>query len=196
MKKALILACLILVLLACSGMPEQISAFFATPTGSPTITPEPTFTLTPSSMPEPTETPTELPSLTPEPAQSLTPTLVMPPLSPYPTVPNQLDCRLMWQSPGSGITYDPGEVFTVGWNVMNTGSETWDPSNVVFTYLGGNKMYDYPLVKLKSSVSPGEQVVLSVGMRAPKNSTFYTTYWSLREGNTFFCILTVSIYVK
>lgn len=196
MKKALLLASVVLSLVDCSVLPAPISALFTTPTASPTTTPEPTLTLTPSATPEPTETPTELPSLTPEPALSLTPTLVRPPLTPYPTVPNQLDCRLMWQSPGSGITYDPGEVFTMGWNVMNTGSLTWEPSSVVFTYLGGNKMYDFPLVKLKSSVSPGEQVVLSVRMRAPINSTFYTTYWSLRQGNTFFCILTVSIYVK
>lgn len=126
---------------------------------------------------------------------SLTPTIVYPPQYPAPTMPSVLDCRLMWQSPGNGITYDPDDAFTVGWKVVNTGSAVWDPNNVVFTYLGGAKLYDYALVHLKASVAPGQAVILSVHMRAPRNSTLYTTYWSLRQGNTFFCVLMLSIYV-
>jgi Ig-like domain from next to BRCA1 gene len=84
----------------------------------------------------------------------------------------------------------------VGWNVMNDGTEAWDVDSVEFTYLGGAKLYDYPVVKLQASVAPGQEIVLSAHMRAPRYYTMYTTYWSLRQGNTFFCRLKLSIYVK
>jgi hypothetical protein len=102
---------------------------------------------------------------------------------------------LIWQSPGNYITYVPREEFTIGWNVRNTGTEVWNVGSVVFTYLRGAKLYDYYLVQLETSVFPGQAVILSVHMRAPRNFTMYTTYWSLRQGDTFFCPLMLSIYV-
>jgi hypothetical protein len=102
---------------------------------------------------------------------------------------------LIWQSPGNYISYQPREEFTVGWRVRNNGTDVWDVNSVEFTYLRGAKLYDYSLVHLKTSVFPGQEVVLSVHMRAPRDLTLYTTYWSLREGNTFFCPLKLSIYV-
>jgi hypothetical protein len=108
----------------------------------------------------------------------------------------ELDCRLNWQSPGNGIEFEPQEYFSVGWDVTNTGSATWFPDRVVFTYLSGAKLHRDPLVKMDDIVSPGQQVILSVEMQAPHNSTKYTTYWSLREGDIYFCRLFVSIYVN
>jgi hypothetical protein len=102
---------------------------------------------------------------------------------------------LVWQSPGNDITYAPDEEFTAGWRVRNTGTDTWDADSVVFTYLRGAKLYDYALVHLETSVAPGQEVILSVHMRARKEPTKYTTYWSLRQGNTFFCPVMLSIYV-
>jgi hypothetical protein len=102
---------------------------------------------------------------------------------------------LIWQSPGNYISYRPDQAFTVGWKVMNTGFDVWGVGSVVFTYLRGAKMYDSSLVQLKTSVAPGQQVILSVHMRAPQDLTMYTTTWSLRQGDTFFCPLRLSIYV-
>ena len=84
----------------------------------------------------------------------------------------------------------------MGWKVRNNGTVGWEAGSVEFTYLGGAKLYDYPLIQLKTSVAPGEDVVLSVHMSTPRNSTTYTTYWSLRQGNIFFCRLMLSIYVE
>lgn len=109
---------------------------------------------------------------------------------------SKLDCKLNWQSPANGAQFKSNQAFTTGWKVTNTGTAAWNPASVEFTYLAGAKLYDYPLVKLKSTVSPGQAVILSVRMRAPTNSTTYTTYWSLREGDTFFCRVRLSIYVK
>lgn len=78
---------------------------------------------------------------------------------------------------------------------MNNGTDVWDVGTVEFTYLRGAKLYDSSLVQLKTSVVPGQEVILSVHMRAPTDLTMYTTYWSLRQGDTFFCPLKLSIYV-
>lgn len=113
-----------------------------------------------------------------------------------PTAASPLACKLNWQSPGNYIRYDPKDDFTVGWKVTNTGTITWDPGSVEFTYVSGAKLYDFPLVRLTTSVSPGQSVILSVHMRAPKNSTTYTTHWSLRMGSKYFCPLSLWIYVE
>jgi hypothetical protein len=198
MSKALLFMALALPLLACIALPAALAAPTATRLPRPSRTAKPTWppTSSPSTTPEPVETPTEYPSATPEPMLSLTPTISyrLPTLTP--TVQSELDCKLLWKSPGDGISYKWRDRFTVGWNVRNTGTAAWDPASVEFTYVGGAKLYEYPLVHLESSVAPGQEVVLSAAMKAPKNSTLYTTYWSLRQGNTFFCRLTESIYVK
>jgi hypothetical protein len=102
---------------------------------------------------------------------------------------------LIWQSPGNYISYKPNQAFTVGWKVMNNGTDVWSVGSVEFTYLRGAKMYDYAVVQLVTSVAPGQEVILSVHMRAPRDLTMYTTTWSLRQGDTFFCPLRLSIYV-
>jgi hypothetical protein len=121
---------------------------------------------------------------------------LVPSPSPTPTVPSELDCELIWQSPSNRVSYAPEQHFTVGWQVTNNGTAAWDANSVVFTYLGGAKLHKDELVHLQTTVAPGQAVVLSVPMRAPRNSTKYTTYWSLRQGDTFFCRLMLSIYVK
>jgi hypothetical protein len=198
MSKALLLTGLTVPLVACVALSAPIAALRGTPTPPPSSTAHPTLSPTPSpsSTPEPTETPTEAPSATPEPLLSAMPTLFLPPQTPVTAVPKKLDCRLVWQSPRNGVTFDPLETFSAGWKIMNTGSTTWDENTVEFTYLGGAKLYDDPLVRLKASVPPGQAVVLSVEMKTPRNPTRYTSYWSLREGNTFFCTLMLSIYVE
>jgi hypothetical protein len=198
MSKAFVLAGLTLPLIACVALSAPIEALRRTPTPSPTTTASPTLSATPSpsATPIPTETSTETPTATPEPLLSATPTLLLPPLSPAPTVPNALDCKLVWQSPRNNVTFTANQSFGAGWKVINNGSSTWNPNSVIFTYLGGAKMYDSPLVQLKGSVASGQSVVLSVHMKAPRNPDRYTTYWSLRQGNIFFCIQALSIYVE
>jgi hypothetical protein len=115
---------------------------------------------------------------------------------PTPTESSGLDCALIWQSPRNGVIYKPDADFTVGWNISNTGTVVWDPDTVEFTYLAGARLHDYDLVRLETSVAPGQAVVLSVHMKAPRNSTLYTTYWVLRRGDTFFCRVGLSIYVE
>ena len=182
MKNALLLLPLTFAVLACATLLQ------ATPT--PTKIPVPPAAPS-ATLPAPTPTPSPFPTATPW------PTFPVSVASPYPTptATRELDCQLNWQSPGNGKTYKPRDTFSVGWKVTNTGRAIWYPGTVQFTYLAGAKLYDDPLVTLRSTVSPGQSVILSVGMTAPKNSRMYTTRWSLRQGATFFCPVSVSIYV-
>ena len=143
--------------------------------------------------PKPTET---FASATPRLEPSRTPTIPVRSPAPTPIAPSELDCKLIWQSPSNRVTLAPLEKFTVGWNVRNNGTAAWDANSVEFTYLGGAKLHAYYLVHLDTTVAPGQTIVLSVHMKAPRNSTRYTTYWSLRQGDTFFCRLKLSIYVR
>jgi len=119
-----------------------------------------------------------------------------PTLWPTPTAPSALDCTLNWQSPGNGVKYHPRDFFTVGWKVTNTGSATWSPGSVELTYVGGSKLYLSPSVQLKTGVPRGQAVILNAEMRAPRKLDRYTTYWSLRQGTTYFCNLALTIYVE
>jgi hypothetical protein len=103
---------------------------------------------------------------------------------------------LNWKSPGNGYELDRGEEFSAGWKLTNTGTDTWSPGDVIFTYLSGAQLHNDAVVQLDGPVPPGESVILTASLRAPHNSTLYTTYWSLRRGDTFFCRVSVTIYVK
>jgi hypothetical protein len=130
------------------------------------------------------------PTLTPSP----TPTPRIPSRTAAPT--GGLACRLDWKSPGNGYEVHRGEGFSTGWKLTNTGTDTWSPGNVVFTYVSGAQLHNDAVVRLDRSVPTGSSVILSVRMRAPENSTLYTTYWSLRQGDTFFCRVSVTIYAE
>jgi hypothetical protein len=102
---------------------------------------------------------------------------------------------LVWQSPSNSASFFPEDEVTIGWNVKNTGTAPWDVGSVEFMYIGGLKPHDDERMQLQTSVAPGEDIVLSAHMIAPRNSTRYTTRWSLRQGDTFFCSLMASFYV-
>ena len=185
LRKAFALLAGTLVLLSCS-------AVFA-PTATPTLSPTPAASITPEPLPSPTPSPTSIPLSLPSPLATFA---YVPTLFPTLTAATPLDCRLVWQSPGNGVKYHPRDYFTVGWKVTNIGSATWTPGSVELTYVGGNKLYLSPSAPLKVSVSPGQSVILNAEMRAPRKLDIYTTYWSLRQGNTYFCRLAVTIYVE
>lgn len=202
MRKVLFFVSLALSLVACvapfapAAAPKSTAisspSKTAARTRKPTRSPVPTVLF---ALPSSTPTPTVLlasPSSTP------TPTVLraLPSLTLAPTALSELACRLMWQSPSNGIAYDPDDKFSAGWMVQNIGTATWDAGSAEFTYLGGAKLHNDELFPLQTSVTPGQTIVLSVPMKAPRNSTKYTTYWGLRRGDTFFCRLKLTIYVK
>lgn len=163
----------------------------------PTLLPAPTSapTTAPSVTPEATQSPTLPPSSTPEPTVSPTPTLVFPLPSPTATSSDALACRVLTQSIRNGAHFRANERFSIGWKVKNTGTVGWGPDSDVFTYSGGTRMFQSSPVQLPESVAPGNNIVLTADMRAPSSASRYTTSWSLRRGDVFFCRVTLTINV-
>ena len=149
----------------------------------------------PSPTPVPTRSPTAVPSNTPPATLLSTPPFFVLLPSPTSTPSQELDCSLIWQSMVDGSKLDPGESFSVSWKVSNTGTSSWNPETVDFTYLSGTRMNQSQVIHLQAAVLPGGAVTLTVDMRAPKKSSDYTTMWSLRRGQEYFCSVGVTISV-
>jgi hypothetical protein len=108
----------------------------------------------------------------------------------------ELDCKLNWQSPHDRTKLEPRTDFTVRWNVTNTGTAAWEPGEVDLIYSGGTRMFFSPVIPLPERVAPGESTTLTVDMKALRNTSSYVTTWTLRRGETYFCTLSVMIYVQ
>lgn len=194
MRHAIVFVTLALLVTACAAPSAPAPApTVAAPTLSNTL--QPTPSPSPSPSPEPSHTPTLIPSVTPSPVLSLTPSFYFTMPSPTPVASHELDCQVVSQSVVDGTSFNPGERFVVNWKVTNTGTATWFPASVDFAFAGGSKMYQYSPVRLQHSVPPGQTAGLSADMRAPNNSTTYTTIWSLRRGADYFCQVRVTIWV-
>ncbi len=199
MRNAMVVITLALCLSACAPQPKPPLTPTSESISTLSTTPQPTLTAAVISSPQATQAIT----VTPAPSATLMPTPTFPPsfffslptLTITPTPARPLDCSVVMQSVADGTTFSPGERFSISWQVVNTGSASWFPGNVVFNYIAGTKMYLYPETQLKAAVTPGETVGLNADMKAPKNSTTYSTAWSLRQGSTFFCRVSVSIFV-
>lgn len=149
-------------------------------------------TLTPSVTPLPTKTPT----VTPSPTATFLFLLATRTRTPTPgPASGDYACNLINQSPDDGATMNRNEAFTVSWKVRNTGSATWDSNAVDFIYLSGAKMATVKAIDLPDSVGPDDTITLKVSMNAPGSDGNYKTVWTLRQGRTEFCRLTINIKV-
>jgi hypothetical protein len=198
MRSALLWLGPIFAMLACA----TLTGLTATPANTVRPSPSSLPTSSPSHSPSPTPTRVPVDTAPPSPSavEALIHSLTATALSalPFPTltaVP-ELNCKLNWQSPANGITYEPGTGFSTGWKVTNTGTAPWDASGVLFVYRAGARLGAEPVVPLRVSVAPGAAIVLSVAMTAPREAAMYTTRWSLRKGDTYFCPVSLSFYVN
>ncbi len=106
-----------------------------------------------------------------------------------------LDCRVLVQATRNGRHFAAGQHFDMGWKVENVGTLAWDPEDVVFTFYGGTKMYASTPTHLQQTVASGDIVLLVADLVAPKNPGKYTTTWSLKQGDKYFCPVRLMIYV-
>jgi hypothetical protein len=75
----------------------------------------------------------------------------------------------------------PGAAFVKTWKVQNAGTTTWTTSYSL-VFISGDQMGTITSVPLTQSVSPGQQVDISVNMVAPTNQGTYQGYWKLKNG--------------
>jgi Ig-like domain-containing protein len=188
-----------LFLAACAAPPPPAPTPTSAQISAPSSTPIPVLSPTATQTAPVESTPAVIPAFTAtsEPTLPvLLPTFFFSPPTPTSLAARDLDCKVVMQSVADGTHFRPNERFSMGWIVINTGKASWFPASVVFTFVGGQKMYQYPETHLQGSVGPGEQVGLFADLRAPKNSTTYTTVWALRRGTDVFCPVRVTIWVE
>ena len=74
----------------------------------------------------------------------------------------------------------PGQVFVKTWRIQNTGVTTWS-TDYDLVFVSGEPMGTTTEVAVPTSVTPGQQVDLSVTLTAPSTTGTYTGYWKMRN---------------
>jgi hypothetical protein len=157
------------------------TALFTTPSSTPTPTPTITHT--------PTETPTPIPTIV---IQLFTPTVA----TPIPQVSgDKFDCAVISKSPADGFGFSAGNAFTATWDVLNTGSESWDAASADIRYKSGTKMHLQGIYDLDRNIPPGQQYTITVQMKAPTESGSYSTVWVIGTKAAEYCRIGISIKV-
>lgn len=156
----------------------------ATASSVPSSTPTLTETVTPFIIIVPTRTATITPTKTATASQTPTKT------------PNQ-PCSVTSQVPANNTQFAAGAFFDAIWTVVNTGSVTWPMGNVDFIYMSGTKIHlNGDILDMPATTGPGQSLVLIVHMQAPATKGTYSETWSLKEGNSTYCSMSMAIDVK
>ncbi|MBK8048830.1 MAG: hypothetical protein IPK16_17940 [Anaerolineales bacterium] len=77
----------------------------------------------------------------------------------------------------------PGQNFAKGWRVLNDGTCAW-PADFALAYTSGNRIeasMGGSSVKVGRAVQPGEQVDITVNLRAPQTYGVFQGFWQLRD---------------
>ncbi len=80
----------------------------------------------------------------------------------------------------------PGEYFVKIWQIINTGTCSWD-TNYHLVWIGGESMQAPSSIQIPHEVKPQETVDLRVNLIAPETPNFYENSWMLQDpdGNYF-----------
>jgi len=95
-----------------------------------------------------------------------------------------------------GTDFDPNENFTKTWRLKNDGTCTWN-TNYKLVFVDGDQMSGPANKNLTQSVAPGEQVDISVDLKAPGSAGTYKGFWKIAddEGEYFVHNIWVEIEV-
>ncbi|PWH11990.1 MAG: hypothetical protein DDG60_15435 [Anaerolineae bacterium] len=183
--KRIILLTLVLFLVACDSA-----------TASPTVTPVDVAAIQTSVVQtvvaQATQTALALPTHTPEPSPLPTATVPPPPpetptpeitLSPTPALCDDA-IYVADVSVPDGTQMNPGQEFVKTWRVKNTGTCTWTRGYQIMWSYGDNRMSGQATA-LPRDVLPGEEVEISLVLKAPLQSGTYSGYWVLRNNNGY-----------
>jgi len=110
--------------------------------------------------------------------------------------PNQ-PCVVASLVPENNKQFGAGAFFDTIWTLVNTGSVTWAAGNVDFAYQSGTKMHlNGDILDMPSTTSPNQSLAMVVHMQAPATKGTYSETWSLKEGSTVYCTVSMVIEVK
>ena len=81
---------------------------------------------------------------------------------------------------GDGTDFDPNDNFTKTWRLKNDGTCTWN-TNYKLVFVDGDQMSGPANKNLTQSVAPGEQVDISVDLKAPGSEGTYKGFWKVAD---------------
>jgi|GEM_PF-269922 len=81
-----------------------------------------------------------------------------------------------------GSIIAPGAAFRKTWKLQNGGTTTWTTSYTI-VFISGDQMGTITSVPLIQTVSPGQQVEVSVDMVAPTTAGKYQSYWKMKNAS-------------
>ncbi len=117
-------------------------------------------------------------------------------------VPNVYNCNPITVDPDYAQIYTPRYDFKARWRVFNSGTARWKADDIVFYFVGGDKMHN-DLNRADGEFIPigvykGDKVLLQIGMTSPKEPGQYSATWGLRrnKSDTPFCTFSVTIRVE
>ena len=91
--------------------------------------------------------------------------------------------------------FDVNESFTKTWRLKNAGTCTWN-TNYELVFVEGNKMSGPNTKKLTQNVAPGEQVDISVDLKAPNVAGSYTGKWNIKSDEGTYLLNYISVVIE
>jgi hypothetical protein len=85
-----------------------------------------------------------------------------------------------------GTVFNPGDTFIKTWTILNNGKTTWTKEYKLVYFDGYIGSTTVTAVNLTKDVLPGEQVNISVTLKAPATNGTYTSYWKMYSAAGFF----------
>ena len=129
---------------------------------------------TPTVTTSPTDTPEGPPTKTPEPCNK---------------------AQFISETVEDGADFDPNENFTKTWRLKNTGTCTWN-TNYKLVFVDGDKMSGPSNKNLSQSVAPGEQLDISVDLKAPGSAGTYKGYWKIADDEGKFFVHNIWVEIE
>jgi hypothetical protein len=132
-------------------------------------------------------TPFNTPTLPPVPATNTavsvppTSTTIPPTIAPVASATPICDqAQFVSETVPDGTNFNPGDTFTKIWRMKNIGNCTWSGYALVFD--NGEAMSGVSPIAI-GTVAPGQEVDLSVNLKAPASSGTYRGYWRIRNAS-------------
>jgi len=105
-------------------------------------------------------------------------------------------CTFVSQSPANNAKFTPGQLYVdLDWIVKNTSLSTWEKANVSYKFISGTNLHSVTTASLAADVASGANSRLLMDLNVPATSGTYTETWSLVQGSTTLCSLTLTILV-
>jgi hypothetical protein len=91
--------------------------------------------------------------------------------------------------------FNVGSSFTKSWRLKNTGTCTWN-TNYKLVFYSGDQMSGPATKNLPNSVAPGEQIDLSVDLKAPNTAGTYEGTWRVIDDKGEYFVFRITVKIK